>query len=74
MQSFDIKVTFNGGAYVTQTVRGQRASSTCSADVAAQRLGEKLFPETLIGVHHLRAHEGDGCSITRWRLVASTEE
>lgn len=32
------------GAYQTQTVRGQRASSTCSYFEAANRLAHKLHP------------------------------
>lgn len=40
------KTTFSvrdkGGAYITQTVRGKRASSTCSYEAAARLLASKL--------------------------------
>ncbi len=41
--SAEVTVRINGGAYTTNTVRGQRASSTCSAEEAANRLGRKLY-------------------------------
>lgn len=72
-QSFEIKVTCSGGAYTTNTVRGERASSTCGAEQAAERLGPKLFPETFLRVEQLAGQAGDGCSVTRWRVLASTE-
>lgn len=33
-----------GGAYTTQTVHGQRASCTHSAQAAAENLARKLYP------------------------------
>lgn len=39
----DITVRCDSGAYITSTVRGQRASCTHSAEEAANRLGRKLF-------------------------------
>lgn len=39
----DITVNNGGGSYTTCTVRGARASSTCSAEEAANRLGRKLY-------------------------------
>lgn len=39
----DVTVKYVCGAYQTQTIRGQRASSTMSATEAARRLGQKLF-------------------------------
>jgi len=41
--SVEVIVKYSAGAYTTQTVRGKRASSTCSAAQAAQRLGRKLW-------------------------------
>jgi hypothetical protein len=38
-----VSVRFKSGAYVTNTVRGVRASSTDSARSAAQRFAEKYF-------------------------------
>lgn len=70
MQTFDITVKDLSGAYVTQTVRGHRASSTCSAEEAAKVLGGKLFGEHFIRAELLRS-EGHGTS--QWRLSASTE-
>lgn len=37
-------VKYSSGAYVTNTVRGKRASSTMSAEQAAKVLAIKLFP------------------------------
>ena len=42
-----VTVSYGGGAYVTQTVGGKRASSTMSAQCAAERLAEKLLPKPL---------------------------
>lgn len=39
----DIKVKFRAGAHVTNTVRGIRASSTCSGLDAAASFGRKYF-------------------------------
>lgn len=39
----DIAVRDSCGAYVTPTVRGQRASSTSSAEAAALKLAQKLY-------------------------------
>ena len=38
-------VKYSSGAYVTNTVRGKRASSTSSAEWAAKALAAKLFPD-----------------------------
>lgn len=38
----NVKVSGQGGAYTTQAVAGQRASSTCSAETAVGRLVDKL--------------------------------
>jgi hypothetical protein len=39
----DIRATYRSGAYVTNTVRGIRASSTCSGLDAATAFGRKYF-------------------------------
>lgn len=46
----DIYVKYTSGAYVTNTIRGQRASSTNSAEIAAAGLARKLFGDRLLGV------------------------
>lgn len=38
-----VKVKYSGGAYVTSTVRGFRASCTSGAHQAVDRLGQKLY-------------------------------
>lgn len=43
LHQVDVTVKYVCGAYQTQTIRGQRASSTMSAAEAARRLGQKLF-------------------------------
>lgn len=42
-----IMVAYRSGAYTTQMVSGKRASSTSSAEYAAERLAEKLLPKPL---------------------------
>lgn len=64
----DIFVKQAAGAYVTGTVRGQRASCTMSAECAARRLAEKLFGAALLGV--VEVQEGNTFT-TRWRATAS---
>ncbi len=44
----DINVKYSSGAYVTQTVRGIRASSTCSPLDAAASFGRKYFGPSFI--------------------------
>ena len=39
-----IIVKFSSGAWQTNTIRGQRASSTSSSAIAAAKLAEKLYP------------------------------
>lgn len=46
----DINVKYNAGAYVTNTVRGVRASSTSSAQRAAEVFGEKYFGPSFVEV------------------------
>lgn len=43
--SFVFTVNFRAGAYVTSSIRKQRASSTRSAEAAAKALAHKLLPQ-----------------------------
>jgi hypothetical protein len=44
-KAVDVFVTYRSGAYVTNTVLGRRASSTCGPEFAARKLADKLFGE-----------------------------
>lgn len=55
------------GAYVTPTVRGQRASCTHSAQAASQRLADKLWS----GEPALRFVEYAGAGASVWRIAPS---
>lgn len=71
MQSIDITVKYSAGAYATNTIGGKRASSTTSAQRAAESLGDKVFGTSFARAEHL--HDiSVGCE--RWRLLATTEE
>lgn len=65
--STDITVRANGGAYTTNTVRGQRASCTHSAEEAANRLGRKLYGD---GFRHaqLVPQQGSSHVVSVYRL------
>lgn len=47
-EAADIYVQYVSGAFVTNTIRGQRASSTTSAERAAHALAGKLFGDRLL--------------------------
>jgi len=64
-------VQASGSAYTTNTVRGCRASSTSSANMAAERMGEKLFGASLSRVEKA-ADENQ--FTTRWTAHAQEEE
>ena len=65
MEALDITIKDSCGAYVTNTYRGVRSSSTSSAKSAAEKQGDKLFGLRFLRVQHL--HDiSPGCS--RWRL------
>lgn len=49
----EFNVKYAAGAYNTNQVRGQRASSTSSAEAAAAKLAQKVFQDGDIGVKHL---------------------
>lgn len=55
----EIMVRFSAGAHQTNTVQGQRASSTASYEAAAQALCRKLFPTaTAVDVAKVRSGAG----------------
>ncbi len=65
-----VLVKYTAGAYNTQTVRGKRASSTCSAGEAMQRLARKLHgvEVTCTKVQDVRS------AIELWRMPAVPPE
>jgi|GEM_PF-5358422 len=63
----DIAVQFKCGAYVTPTVRGQRASSTLSDGQAARKLAEKLWGDSAACVHKQNLKAG----VYVWRIAPS---
>lgn len=65
----EFRVLYSCGAYVTQTVRGQRASSTMSAEQAAKVLAIKLFPHAAARVERVR-DEQEPCGPQIWRASA----
>ena len=61
----DCVVKLRAGDYISSTVRGQRASSTMSAEETARRLARKLFGE---GPHEVL--QVGGCNIVGvWRMT-----
>ena len=66
----DCVVNFRSGDYVTNTVRGQRASCTSSAERAALALASKLFGA---GEHQVKQVGGTNvCGV--WRLTPVRRE
>lgn len=57
----EITVKFSAGAHITNTVRGVRASSTASAQQAADAFGQKFFGKGLHGVRELPGNEPGMC-------------
>ena len=71
MSQIIITVKENCGTYTTNTVRGKRASSTHSAEMAACKLGEKLLGAEFEGVQ--QAIRTDlPVSVTCWELLQAT--
>jgi hypothetical protein len=70
--ALDVRVTYQNGAYQTQTVRGQRASSTSSAQRAAQTLATKLWADRPATARELRA-KGLRAGATLWRLAPADD-
>ena len=71
-ETVDVTVRSAGGTYLTNTVRGQKASCTAGEKQAAQRLGEKLYGASLVSVEPLP--RGNDHGVTRWRLHAARTE
>jgi hypothetical protein len=67
MEPVNVRVSDKCGAYVTQTVRGQRASSTGGAQFAVQALATKLFPCHVCAVRQLPA-KGLKAGDSMWRI------
>lgn len=66
-ESHDITVVFSAGDYRTNQVCGNRASSTMSAQAAADRLGRKVYGEAF---RHAEKLHDISVSASRWRLHA----
>jgi hypothetical protein len=67
----DIVVRYAAGAYTTNTVSGNRASSTASSEAAARKLGVALFGPSFLRVYKVPCHEYGG---QRWRVYADPNE
>lgn len=67
-----VSVKFDGGAYVTQTLDRQRASATCSPEIAIERLVYKLAARHGIAPGELRAKQllvkGGKPGATLWKV------
>lgn len=68
----EVTVRFNCGAYVTNTVRGVRASSTAGARAAAERFGAKYFGGSLRTV--TEAPVGDDHQVRRFLIEGTRQE
>lgn len=66
-EPLNVRVKDAGGAYVTGTIRSQRASSTCSAMHAVKALAHKLFPGHGCAVRELAA-KGLKPGQSLWRI------
>lgn len=64
---FAVDVRYKSGAYVTNTVNGQRASCTMSAEAAVMRLAEKLLGEAYQEL--LRGNATGELGLQRWYVV-----
>lgn len=64
----DIYVKATGGDNITNTIRGERASSTSAPSFAAEHLAAKLFGPALISV--ARVEGDDNRFVTKWRAEA----
>ncbi len=65
MTVLDFTIKTNCSTYITSTVNKQRASCTSSAQVAADRLGEKVFGPAFRSAHKVRKLHG--CEL--WKIV-----
>ncbi len=73
MQSIDIVVRYQCGAYVTNAVTGKRSSSTSSPEAAANLQAIKLFADKVARVEQLSQSPGSSM-VTTFRVYATTEE
>lgn len=62
-----VRVKYRSGAYDTNTVRGQRASSTGGSVHAVTSLGHKLFPSQPFQVLYVDGTVAGGCE--NWLIV-----
>lgn len=62
----DITVRYASGAYVTNTVKGERTSCTHSADEAARRLDRKLYGDGFERAEQIP--DGATTAVSVWRL------
>lgn len=67
----EIAVRFTAGANVTNTVRGVRASSTASAQAAADAFGAKFFGS---GFMHARPLPGTGHHVSRFVVTGTNAD
>lgn len=65
-----VEVRQSGGAYITQTIAGQRVSCTHSDQVAADRLADKLCAALALQPGTLRASKVRTVDVARtlWRI------
>lgn len=71
MIAISIKVKDANGAYTTNTINRQRASSTSSAEEAARRLADKLFGAAVQRVEPAEQKPGDPRNVTWWRITVA---
>jgi hypothetical protein len=67
----EITVRFSAGAHVTNTVLGVRASSTSSAQRAADAFGEKYFGKGFVKALELR---GSDAGSSRFAVVGTNAD
>lgn len=68
MRITEVTTKYTTGAYVTNTIRGQRGSSTSCSEQAVRRLADRLFPGKVRTVTLLGP--GDSLLTDRWRIEA----
>lgn len=71
METLECLVRRDGDGYVTNTVKGKRASCTWSEDEAVLRLGTRLLGDQLDHVERMPSHPCDNETNihSRWRIV-----
>lgn len=66
----EITVKDAGGAYATATYKGQKASSTASAQEACTRLGRKIYGKGFRHVLRCDAMPDDAANMSRWMITS----